>query len=72
MRKLIILSLLSILLCTYTNAQNITDQATQQPVMETQGKIYVVLFVCLVVLGGLIAYLFMLDKRISQLEKEKK
>jgi uncharacterized membrane protein YqgA involved in biofilm formation len=40
--------------------------------METQGKIYVVLFVCLVVLGGLIAYLFMLDKRISQLEKEKK
>jgi hypothetical protein len=72
MRKLIILSLLSILLCTYTNAQHITDQATQQPVMETQGKIYVVLFVCLVVLGGLIAYLFMLDKRISQLEKEKK
>jgi hypothetical protein len=72
MRKLIILSLLSILLCTYTNAQHITDQPTQQPVMETQGKIYVVLFVCLVVLGGLIAYLFMLDKRISQLEKEKK
>jgi hypothetical protein len=40
--------------------------------MEQEGKIYVVMLVCLVVLGGLIAYLALLDRRIAKLEKEKK
>lgn len=38
--------------------------------MESNGKIYVVLFVCLVILAGLIGYLFLLDRRISKMEKQ--
>lgn len=72
MRKLFIITLLAILHHFSSNAQNIAEQAAAKPMMEQEGKIYVVLFVCLVVLGGLIAYLFMLDKRISNMEKEKK
>jgi hypothetical protein len=72
MRKLITLTLLSLLFGVYTQAQNVTEAIDNQPVMEQQGKIYVVLLVCLVVLGGLIAYLFLIDKRISQIEKEKR
>jgi hypothetical protein len=71
MRKLITLTIISLLFAFFTRAQTVTEEINKQPVMEQQGKIYVVLLVCLVVLGGLIAYLFMLDKRISQMEKEK-
>lgn len=38
--------------------------------METDGKIWVVMAVCLVILIGLILYLFRLDRRISKLEKK--
>ena len=40
--------------------------------MEQEGKIYVVMLVCLVVLGGLIGYLITLDRRIAKMEKERK
>ncbi|MBU6158195.1 MAG: hypothetical protein KGP35_04095 [Bacteroidetes bacterium] len=40
--------------------------------MQQNEKIYVVMLVCLVVLTGLIAYLFRLDKKLSKWEKEKK
>ena len=40
--------------------------------MEQEGKIYVVMLVCLVVLGGLIIYLLLLDRSIAKMEKEKK
>ncbi len=72
MRKIIALSLLGILFNLYSFAQSVTEKTAIKPIMEQEGKIYVVLFVCLVVLGGLISYLFILDKRISQMEKEKK
>lgn len=38
--------------------------------LRAEGKIYVVVIVCLLVLGGLISYLIYLDKRISKLEKK--
>lgn len=38
--------------------------------LRAEGKIYVVVIVCLMVLGGLISYLVYLDKRISKLEKK--
>jgi hypothetical protein len=72
MRKLIIITLLAILQNMSSVAQSAAEQRTTKPLMEQEGKIYVVMLVCLVVLGGLIAYLFLLDKRISQMEKEKK
>jgi ABC-type Fe3+ transport system permease subunit len=36
---------------------------------RAEGKIYVVLAVILVIMAGLFAYLFMLDKKITALEK---
>ena len=40
--------------------------------MEQEGKIYVVMLVCLVVLGVLIIYLLLLHRSIAKMEKEKK
>ena len=39
--------------------------------MRGSGKIYVVVAVCLTILAGLILYVFLLDRKISRLEKNK-
>ena len=39
-------------------------------VMRSNGKIYVVLAVVLVILGGLIGYLVSIDRKLSRLEKD--
>ena len=72
MRKFVRLFLLSLLCSTLSFAQNIPQPVKPEPIMEHHGKIYVVMLVCLVVLGGLISYLFILDRHIAKLEKEKK
>jgi len=38
--------------------------------MRSEGKIYVVVAIVLIILVGLLAYLFTLDRKISRLEKE--
>lgn len=38
--------------------------------MRSDGKIYVIVAIVLLVLVGLIAYLFLLDRKITRLEKE--
>jgi uncharacterized membrane protein len=38
-------------------------------VMRSNGKIYVVVGIILIVLAGLIAYLFLLDKKVRNLEE---
>jgi len=40
-------------------------------VMRSNGKIYVVVAVCLTILLGLFLYVFSLDRKISRMEKEK-
>ena len=55
------------LLGTTTSAQEEVEMAD---VMRSNGSIYVVVAIILIVLFGLIAYLFMLDRKISHLEKE--
>ena len=40
-------------------------------VMRSNGKIYVVVAVCLTILIGLFVYVFLLDRKISRLEKGK-
>ena len=40
-------------------------------VMRNSGKIYVVVAVCLTILIGLFIYVFLLDRKISRLEKGK-
>lgn len=49
--------------------------AQQQPVemadaMRSNGKIYIVVAVCLTILVGLFLYVWRLDRKISKLEKE--
>jgi membrane protein DedA with SNARE-associated domain len=39
--------------------------------MRTEGKIYVVVAIVLVVLAGLIGYLFFIDRKVSRLESPK-
>lgn len=40
--------------------------------MEVQGKIFVVVTVLAIIMAGLYVYLFLIDRKISKLEKEMK
>ncbi len=67
MKKMTLLFILSI------TSLNLFAQNTAVPmadVMRSNGKIYVVVAVLLVILLGLIVYLFSLDKRLKMLEKK--
>lgn len=55
------------LLSTVSQAQ---DEIEMADTMRSNGSIYVVVGIILVVLAGFIIYLFMLDRKISRLEKE--
>ena len=46
-------------------------QADTADLMRSNGKIYVVVAVCLTILIGLLIYVFLLDRKISRLEKGK-
>lgn len=45
-------------------------QDTEQGLMRSNGKIFVVMAVVLTILAGLFAYLINIDKKITRLEKE--
>lgn len=47
------------------------DANTETDLMRGNGKIYVVVAVCLTILIGLFIYVFLLDRKISRLEKGK-
>lgn len=53
---------------------SIQTQAQQQPemadVMRNNGKIYVVVAVCMLILVGLFLYVWMIDRKISKIELE--
>ena len=57
------------LLATIGRAQDSIEMADT---MRSEGKIYVVIAVVLIILFGLLFYLTRLDKKIGQLEKELK
>lgn len=52
---------------------NVYAQAQPQmaDVMRSNGKIYVVVGCCLIILTGLFLYVWRVDKKISRIEKEK-
>ncbi|HEX4959093.1 MAG TPA: CcmD family protein [Lacibacter sp.] len=68
MRKLIALFIL-LLISLSTFAQ--TEQPEMADTMRSNGKIYVVVVVCLVILLGLVGYVFRIDRRLSKLEQKK-
>lgn len=72
MLRFVRLFFISVFFTQLTFAQQSNKPIMNGPIMEQHGKIYVVMLVCLVVLGGLITYLFILDRHIAKLEKEKK
>jgi hypothetical protein len=52
----------------------ISNLATAQEVemadgLRSNGKIYVVVTIILIILGGLIAYLFLMDRKLNRLQK---
>jgi CcmD family protein len=47
------------------------DANPEADLMRSNGKIYVVVAVCLTILFGLFIYVFLLDRKISRLEKGK-
>ncbi len=54
------------LLSLYTVAQ---DKPEMADLMRSNGKIYVVVLVCLTILIGLFLYVMMLDRKIRRIEK---
>lgn len=62
----------ALLFCIAASAQSgsITKHEEPTDFMLSNGKLYVVVAVVVVILLGLFAYLFNLDKKISKLEKQ--
>ena len=70
MRNKIYCSLLmvaSLLFSVNTFAQ---ENATSESVMRSNGKIYVVVAICVTILIGLFLYIASIDKKIGKIEKE--
>lgn len=67
MRKLFLLTLSLLFSAFELMAQNTDDNS----VMASNGKIYVVLAVCLTIFAGIVLYLVRIDRKISRLEKRK-
>jgi uncharacterized membrane protein len=64
-----ILFIAAFLLLSFTTyAQDKVEMADS---MRNNGKIYVVVAVCITILIGLFVYVFILDKKISRFEKNK-
>jgi hypothetical protein len=59
--------LLAITLSFGVNAQSDVEMADT---MRAEGKIYVVVSIILIVLAGLIAYLFIMDRKVKKLEDQ--
>lgn len=65
-----------LLVCCLLNAASAVAQGTDAPEMadglRANGKIYVVVAVVALIVGGLLLYLITLDRKVSRLERELK
>lgn len=61
---------LLLMICSFFITTNIIAQsnAANESIMRSNGKIYVVMAVCLTILIGLILYLITIDRKISKIE----
>jgi len=60
--------LLTVLSTAILSAQ---EEVPMADTMRSEGKIYVVVAVALVILLGLVGYLFTIDRKVSRIEKDK-
>ena len=69
--KKLVASIASLFMMFLVLAQNDTTVAQQQVAtgLRSDGKIWVVMAVCITILVGLFVYLISLDRKISKLEK---
>jgi K+-transporting ATPase A subunit len=63
-----ILLMISLFISSISFAQ--AQQVEMADTMRSNGKIYVVVAVCLTILVGLFLYVFSIDRKISNIEKE--
>ena len=63
-------SFLTILLCFLSPVLHAQQEVEMADVMRSEGKIYVVVAIIIVILIGLLVYVFSLDRKISSLEKK--
>ncbi len=59
-----------LLLTSFLLSSQLMAQDSEQGLMRSNGKIFVVMAVVLTILAGLFAYLINIDKKITRLEKE--
>ncbi len=74
MKKILLAFLLfaSNMLLFATSASAQAEQPEMADVMRSNGKIYVVVVVCLIILFGLIGYVIRIDRKLSKLENTSK
>jgi predicted membrane protein len=65
------LQVLLIAACLFLNTASFAQKVEMADTMRSNGKIYVVVAVCLTILIGLFIYVFILDKKITRFEKNK-
>ena len=68
LKRFFFLSLLNII-AIVVNAQDSTQKVEMADTMRSNGRIYVVVAVILVILFGLLLYVARLDRKISKMEK---
>ena len=67
-------AILTVLICltgSYLFAQTDSVSGGQQDFMASEGKIYVVMAVVVIIVLGIFIYLFSLDRKFKRLEKDK-
>ena len=64
----LVLMLPTILFCTNIFAQD--NVVAQESFMRSNGKIYVVVAICITILTGLFLYVASIDRKIGKIEKE--
>jgi tetrahydromethanopterin S-methyltransferase subunit D len=67
MKKLILIAIV----CLYASIAFAQNKPEMADVMRSNGKIYDVVAVCLTILIGLFIYVFIVDRKISKIEKNK-
>jgi len=58
------------LIGSFLLSQNVSAQPEMADTMRSEGKIYVVVAILLIIFAGLIVYLVMLDRKVTRLEKK--
>lgn len=61
---------ISLIIFTFLSITTFAQEVEMADTMRSEGKIYVVVTILLLILVGLIGYLFQLDRKVSRLEKK--